>query len=354
MQHAITSGDYPGMQLSVIHRNKLIIQIALGEARPSQPMTTDTILLLLSSGKPFLSVLVAQLIEQNRMGLDDLVSRYIPEFAVHGKEAITVRHILMHTGGFRTADRISDELPWEDHVQQICEARCEPNWQAGFKAGYHLIGSWNILAECVQRITKKPIAEWMKQKLFDPLGMSHTSLGIQDRLRFQKMGWIFQTDQQTTPHPKWNTPEHASRPLPASNARGTATDLARFYQMLMQGGVWQGQTILKEETTRTWTSAQRVGMLDLTFQHVIDWGLGFMINSNRYGKETVPYGFGRYASDDTFGHSGSQSSCGFLDRQNRLAVGWVANGRPGDAKHQTNVRNILSALYEDLELTDPL
>ena len=54
-------------------------------------------------------------------------------------------------------------------------------------------------------------------------------------------------------------------------------------------------------------------MMDVTFKHVVDWGLGTIIDSKRYGVETVPYGYGRYASDATFGHGGSQSSVGFAD-----------------------------------------
>ena len=95
----------------------------------------------------------------------------------------------------------------------------------------------------------------------------------------------------------------------------------------------------------------RVGLLDESFRHVIDWGLGFVRDSNRYGTDTVPYGFGRHCSTRTFGHGGSQCCVGFADPEHSLAVGLAVNGRPGEDRHQARFRGALTALYEDLQLT---
>jgi CubicO group peptidase (beta-lactamase class C family) len=83
---------------------------------------------------------------------------------------------------------------------------------------------------------------------------------------------------------------------------------------------------------------------------VIDFGLGFIVNSNRYGVETVPYGYGRSAADQAFGHSGAQSSCAFGDPTHKLVVAWSCNGLPGERLHQRRAREINSAIYEDLGL----
>jgi CubicO group peptidase (beta-lactamase class C family) len=95
---------------------------------------------------------------------------------------------------------------------------------------------------------------------------------------------------------------------------------------------------------------QRRGLFDETFQHIVDFGLGFLINSNRYGPESVPYGYGRHASEETFGHSGSQSSSAFADPVHSLVVAWVFNGRPGERLHQRRARELNTLIYEDLEL----
>ena len=92
-------------------------------------------------------------------------------------------------------------------------------------------------------------------------------------------------------------------------------------------------------------------MFDETFRHKVDWGLGFILDSNRYGAATLPYGFGLHASADTFGHGGQQSSADFADPGHGLAVAVIANGTPGEPRHNKRARELHTTIYEDLGLT---
>jgi CubicO group peptidase (beta-lactamase class C family) len=114
-------------------------------------------------------------------------------------------------------------------------------------------------------------------------------------------------------------------------------DLAMFYERLLDE-----LPMMKQR--------HREGVFDRTFQHTIDFGLGLIIDSNRYGRESVPYGFGRYCSEESFGHGGAQSSIGFADPEHRLAVSAAANGLPGEVKHNRRFRDLNSAIYQDLGL----
>jgi CubicO group peptidase (beta-lactamase class C family) len=98
------------------------------------------------------------------------------------------------------------------------------------------------------------------------------------------------------------------------------------------------------------TARHRAYTTDKTFGAIIDWGLGFMINSAIYGNDDAPYQFGPHASPRTFGHSGNQSSAAFADPEHRLVVALTFNGMPGEAKHQPRMRAALTAVYEDLGL----
>jgi CubicO group peptidase (beta-lactamase class C family) len=82
----------------------------------------------------------------------------------------------------------------------------------------------------------------------------------------------------------------------------------------------------------------------------MDWGLGTIVNSNRYGVQTVPYGYGPLSSDRAFGHSGSQSSAAFADPDYGLVVAAMLNGMPGEPAHHRRMRAFLEALYRDLGL----
>ena len=107
---------------------------------------------------------------------------------------------------------------------------------------------------------------------------------------------------------------------------------------------------MSEEQLSLMTRRHREGLFDRTLQHQVDYGLGVILDSNRYGVGTVPYGFGRHCSTSTFGHGGAQCAMGFVDPENELIVAWAANGRPGEPQHQKRNRAINEAIYRDLGL----
>ncbi len=123
--------------------------------------------------------------------------------------------------------------------------------------------------------------------------------------------------------------------------------------MLLAGGTWNDRRILSTPAVEALTTPNRVGMHDHTFDHVLDWGLGFICNSNRYGPDTVPYGYGPHASRRAFGHSGYRSVVAFADPEHRLAVALAFNGTPSNEAHEARIRAVLAGLYEDLGLAAP-
>src|SRR5688572_28260817 len=146
------AGLHTGAQLYVSVRDETLADFAMGEARPSVPMRIDTLTLWLSAGKPIMAVAFAQLHEQGRLGFDDRVARFVPEFAQQEKETVTIRHLLTHTAGFREADRIAENLSWDETIAQTCATRLEPDWTPGEKAGYQMFSSWFMLGEIIRRI----------------------------------------------------------------------------------------------------------------------------------------------------------------------------------------------------------
>jgi CubicO group peptidase (beta-lactamase class C family) len=120
--------------------------------------------------------------------------------------------------------------------------------------------------------------------------------------------------------------------------------------MLLARGTLDGVRIVSPQTVEALVARHRTGMFDHTFNHVIDWGLGFIINSNQYGRDTVPYSYGPYASSRTFGHGGAQSSISFADPENELVIVCIFNGVAGEEAHQRRMREVLAAIYEDLSI----
>ena len=391
LARGIDEGLHLGAQVCVLQNGKTMLDDAIGQSRFGVPMTRDSINWWLSAVKPITAVAICQLWERGRLELDDRVSNFIPEFARGGKEDITIRHLLTHTGGFRGVSSNSSPEPWDQIIAAICASRIEPNWVPGKKAGYHIASSWFILGELVRRIDGRMIDRFAREEIFEPLGMDDCWIGVPAE-KFAEYGDRMASTYSTEKHPPDPshaplTPEFASLVRPAGNGRGPMHQLARFYETLRKHGALspspgtpgegrgeglsdsrstfevvsiasnphpnpppeyreRGQ-ILSPQTVEAMTARHRTGMLDHTFKHVIDFGLGFLINSAMYGVETVPYGYGRFASPRTFGHSGNQTSCAFCDPENDLVVAWVCNGTPGEARHQARQRGINEAVYQD-------
>lgn len=332
---------------------------AVGESRPGEPLTPDHLMLWLSAVKPVTAVLLARQWERGQLALDDPIARFLPEFAAGGKEAVTLRHALTHTGGFRMLDVGWPEASWDEILDRVCRRRLEPRWVPGEKAGYHMASSWFVLGEVARRLGGRPFDELVRAEVFEPLGVADCWVGM-PRERYRAYREDPAGDRIA---PTWNTekwaPQAAEPPLhpwheeiwttrssPAGGGRGPMRQLGRLYEAFLGGGA----PLVTPQTVEALTARHRVGMLDHTFQHVLDWGLGFIVDSNLYGADTVPYGYGPHASRRTYGHSGYRSVVAFADPGPRLVVALAFNGTPTHEAHEARVRAVLGAVYEDLGL----
>jgi len=322
LEDGIRDGLHLGAQIYVSRHGEAVADGAVGEDRPGIPLTREHLMLWLSSTKPVGAVAIAQLWERGRLELDDPVAHHVPEFAAHGKDRITIRHLLTHTAGIRMLDVGWPQEPWERIIARICAMKPEPRWVPGEKAGYHTASSWFILGEIVRRVDGRPFDRYVRDEVFDPLGMRDCWVGMPSEryLSYQeerRIGAMWDTEKPGPPAHGWDTPERCTTANPGGNGYGPMRELGRFYEMLLGRGAFQGRRILLPQTVDTFTSRQRAGMVDATFKHVLDWGLGFIIDSKAYRPDaantanTVPYGYGHFASPRTFGHSGYRSSAAF-------------------------------------------
>lgn len=359
LQDGIEKGWHLGAQLylsrpSAARGVRDSFDLVVGERAPGEPMTSDTLMLWLSSSKPVAAVAVAQLWERGLLDLDDPVVRYIPEFGIKGKEIVTLRQVLTHTGGIRMLNVGWPEASWDEIIALICDGRLEPRWEPGDKAGYHLASSWFVLGEVVRRVDGRHYSQYVRDEIFEPLDMHNCWVGM-PRETFlaeeSRLGKMYSTEKEGAPLLRnWHREAHVVGCSPGGNGRGPMRELGRFYEMLLDRGRGPRGPILSPQTVEALTAPHRVGMYDHTFKHKLDWGLGFIVNSEHYGADMPPYGYGRHASRRTFGHSGFQSSVGFADPVHGLAVTLAVNGNPGEPRHTERFRGLTEAIYEDLGL----
>lgn len=349
----IDQGLHPGAQIYVSLAGVPVADDGIGEARYGLPMTSDTIMLWFSSVKPVAAVAIGQLWERGKLDLDDRVSCYIPEFGAGGKDAITLRHLLTHTAGFRFVEARWRPVPWDVVIASICAAPLEPDWMPGRRAGYHVSSAWFILGELIRRVDGRPYERYVREEIFLPLGMADSWVGMppaQFRAYGSRIGFMHNTAEnpETKLDPFWDGEEDCIACRPGGGGRGPIRELGRFYEMLLHRGQYDGVRILQPQTVEALTAHHRVGMLDETLGHTLDWGLGFIRDSRQYGSAIVPYGYGQHVSPRTFGHGGYQSSTAFADPEYGLVVALVVNGTPGPQQHYQRFDALISAIYTDL------
>jgi CubicO group peptidase (beta-lactamase class C family) len=341
-----------GAQVYVSLRGDVVADDAIGFARQDVPLTRDTLLPWFSATKPLLAASMAQLVEQGRIDYDDYVVDFVPEFGAGEKVRVTLRHLLTHTSGLPQLDFSAESSPWDAIIQRI--ARAGLLAPPGERAAYSTQAGWYVLAEVLRRVDRRPYDRYVRELICEPLGMADSWVGMPVsayEAYDDRVGFIHDMSGARPTPVRPRDAHDAAQCRPGSGGYGPVRELGYFYEMLLGKGTRRDVTLLRPGLVAEITRRHRVGEFDETFQHKIDWGLGFIVNSNRYGAQTVPYGYGLHASEKTFGHGGMQSSAGFADPEHGLAVAVVFNGMPGEPKHGRRIRRFATALYEDLGIT---
>ncbi len=352
IERGIEAGQHIGAQVYASVAGEAVIDAAWGQAKPGVPMTSDTLMVWFSCTKPVVAAAVLQLVERGELTLEDRIARVIPEFSAGGKESLTLRHLLTHTGGFPQfyySDKLDPDENWEESVVRACAQPLQAGWVPGETAGYHMASSWYVLGELIRRMDGRRPGQYVREEIFLPLEMRDSWLGlpIEEQARYgDRIGVMHRTSTGEAVPIQSESPERMALCNPAGNARGPARELGAFYEMLLGSGERNGVRILKPETVAAMTARQREGKPDLTFRKTIDWGLGVILDSKRYSQTEVPYQYGPHASDATFGHGGVEASLAFADPARQLAAVLIFNGMPGAKAHHARMERAVKALYE--------
>jgi len=361
IQDGIDQGLHPGAQVCVWRNDVCVADAGLGEARPGVAMTADAMTLWLSSCKPITAIALAKQVEAGAVDLSDPVTEYVPGFEQNGKQAITLRDVLTHTGGFRSVVFRYPEQTWNEAIDTICHARLETGWEVGVTAGYHPHSGWNILGKVLEVCSGQTLSEYLRDAVLLPLGLKNSYVGLPDEKYAEVepcLASMMNSAGSAPADQHFHTREWITGQRPGGNAYGPANELARFYRALINDGELDGVSLVSPDTIANFTARYRRDTMDRTFRAVMDWGLGFMVNNQRHdsvnakthGEIGTPYNFGPHASQDAFGHCGNQSSAAFADPAHGLVVVVVFNGMPGEPSHQRRMHAVLGAIYEDLEL----
>lgn len=298
----IRAGVVPGAVMVVGRHGKVAWEKTLGTQGPqdSTPMSLDTLFRIQSMTKPIVSVAVMTLVQQGRIGLDDPVSKFLPEYAhttVYdkgtiraAKGAITIRHLLTHTSGLiavvgplRTPlhEIWSKSGAWTQEQTVLAASRATGALPMLADPGtlWNYGRSVDVLGAVLEVVTGKPFDSVLKEQIFNPLGMKDTDFYLSTA---QAAGRVAQASTGRAFDPTQRHPMMFG----TNGLASTTRDYLRFTMMLAGGGALDGVRILKPETLRLMTTDQLGPQVDrATFPYKTGggFGLGFGLKPEAQG-----------------------------------------------------------------------
>jgi len=314
----------PGCVVMIGRREGIAFRRAYG-FRQLQPekadMTVDTVFDLASLTKPIATATsVMTLIQQGKLDANATVATYLPEFAQNGKETITIRHLLTHTGGLIADNSMSDYVDGVDEAYARIYG-LKPTAAPGESFTYSDVG-FIVLGQVVKAVSGKDVHEFSREHIFEPLHMTETGYLPNDELKARAA-----VTEQRDGH--WMQGEvHDPRAFALKGIAGhaglfsTANDLARYATMMLDGGRLHDVQILEESTYKLMTTAVEIPR----GRRALGWDAKTGYSSNRSD----------LMSSHAFGHGGFTGTGIWIDPVQDLYVIFLSNRVHPDGKGLVN------------------
>jgi CubicO group peptidase (beta-lactamase class C family) len=333
----------------VRYRGQVLLDRAIGYATgngpddppdaPKRLATPDTPFSTLSASKPLAAMVMHLLAERGLVHLEDPVCEYLPEFAQHGKDVITIRHLLLHRAGLTFVpaealdlDRLADPALI---LETVCNFR--PVSRPGRVVAYHAVSSGFVMSELVRRVMGKDIRAVVADAIVRPLGLRWMNFGVAPedcaavatnyltgppisgafRALFRRVLGVEFGDLPAIS----NDPRFLTGIIPSANVVATANDISRFYQLLLEQGTLDGVRVFEPRTVARATAEQTYMEFDRSLGMPIRYSLGFMLGARWFSL----YGPG---TERAFGHLGFTNIVTWADPDRQVAAAVLTSGKP--------------------------
>lgn len=349
VERLYASGIHPAMQLCVRRHGEVLIDRAIGHAAGNGPddrrqaekvpATPATPFNIFSASKAVTAMLIHLLDQRRLIHLNDAVCEYIPEFAAHGKDGVTIQHLLTHRAGIPNLPPEVMRLEHLDDEATIIESLCDTrlSWRPGRRLAYHAITGGFVLGEIVKRVTGKPVRTFLREEIQAPLGLRWMNYGVAAR-DVPKVARNYLTGPPLLPPLSTlmeralglpmsdlvavsNDPRFLTAVVPAGNIVATANEMSRFYQLLLAGGTLDGVTIFEPRTIRRAVREHSYLEFDMTLVLPLRYAMGFMLGGRTlslYGPDT----------DAAFGHLGFTNVITWADPERQISGALMTSGKP--------------------------
>jgi CubicO group peptidase (beta-lactamase class C family) len=344
----VAAQRYDGAVVLVARHAQVVLHEAVGFAERARGRVArlDDVFNLFSVTKTFTAISVLQCVDRGEIQLHTPVAEVIPEFAVKGKQRVTIAQLLTHTAGLPVAlPPIDPTLLGDTTAVALGVADQALENTPGRIVSYSPIGAFAVLAEIVRRLDggKRPFREILHERVFAPLGMKDTSLSLRPDLAARRAPAVVRDPTPGIIPPaaieSINVLQNDSFEMPGGCAMGTAWDLFRFADALRAGGELDGARILSRSLLELALTNQTGNEINHIFDGMCEargWdpfpanlGLGFFLR----GAGIFPMPFGVTASSGTFGGLGAGSTMFCVDPERDLVFVCLTTGILEDSRN---------------------
>jgi CubicO group peptidase (beta-lactamase class C family) len=282
-----SKGVIPGAVLLIARHGKIAYFESMGVLNPETkaPMTRDAIFRIFSMSKPITTVTAMTLFEEGKISLGDPIAKYLPQFArmkvgvektdpttgkptletVAATRPITIQDLMRHTSGitygffgntlnkkaYVEAGVMKGDYTNAEFADRI--AKLPLAYQPGTTWDYS--HSTDILGRLVEVVSGTSLYQFEKQRLLDPLAMNDTNFYVTDAAKQARIAEPFPNDRTIGIDAVFGDPRVAGKwESGGGGMMSTATDYARFLQMMLNGGTLDGKRVLSPKTVAYMTS----------------------------------------------------------------------------------------------------
>jgi CubicO group peptidase (beta-lactamase class C family) len=340
MEGEVAAHRAAGVVTLVLKDGKQIHEDAVGFADLEQklPMDTDAVFWIASMTKSISATTVLTLVDEGKLSLDEPASTWMPELGQvkmkNGEppqRAITLRDLLSHTAGIAVPPRRPTDgaHSLKSMSRELLQAPLAFEPGSNYEYGYGI----TIAGRIAEIVAGKPFDVLVQERILDPLVMHDTTFHPDAELRKRIVKSYRTSDDRmslTRAHNPYVTSEASDRRMtePSGGLFSTAADMAKFYQMILDGGVYQGRRIVSEKAVAEMTKPHSAG------GKMLGYGLGWQCSSP---SRTAIEGF----SDRAFGHGGAFGTHGWIDPEQRVVTVFMVQnvlvnqgGTPRNVFHQ--------------------
>ena len=311
-REAVDADSLRSAVLLVARHGQVILHKALGWKNREEALSIqkNALFRMASNTKPVVATAINLLADDGKLDVQDYVYQHLDSFDNTRSREITIHHLLTHTSGFRIEPIFNQPLiqPSPEHpeapslqleVDRFGETGATE--QVGTSFSYSNAG-YNTLGALIEVITGQPLERFIKDRIYLPLGMVDTyHHEVEDMLdgKLNRMSVVYNyRDGHWTVGWKPGDPPQYPFIRASGGMISTAWDYAIFCQMFLNGGVYNGQQILKKETVERMISPQTASLYSREEQELQNSFYGYGWSIDRKG---------------VFSHSGSDGTAAWID-----------------------------------------